>query len=147
MLLRKYIALLVLSAASGLSWAGEPALDCADGAKTQLDLNVCAGGSLKQADTQLNSVYRAVLAKHRDDAIFLNNLQATQRAWVAWRDAEMKAFYPDRPEGYYGSVFPMCWSGKLAELTRERTKQLQQWLNGVPEGEVCAGSLPRAERK
>ena len=113
---------------------------------TQTDMNICSGSDFKEADVQLNAVYQAVLSKHRADKAFIQNLQAAQRAWLAWRDAEMKAIFPDREPGYYGSVLPMCWSGQLEQLTRERTKQLQVWLDGLPEGEVCGGAFPRAER-
>ena len=126
--------------------AAGPSPGCGDTATTQTDMNICVGSRFKQADVQLKAVYRAVLKKHHSDFEFTRNLQAAQRAWLAWRDAEMKAIYPDREPGYYGSVLPMCWSGQLAELTRDRTKQLQKWLDGVAEGEVCGGSFPSAER-
>jgi hypothetical protein len=35
----------------------------------------------------------------------------------------------------------MCYSAYKEELTRQRIKTLQQWLEGVEEGDVCAGSL------
>ena len=40
----------------------------------------------------------------------------------------------------------MCWSGQLAELMRDWTKQLQKWLDGIVEREVCGDSFPSAQR-
>ena len=59
-----------------------------------------------------------------------------------WRDAEMRDIFPDREPGYYGSVLPMCWSGRLEQLTRERTKQLQVWLDGVPKAKCVEDRFP-----
>lgn len=61
---------------------------------------------------------------------------------MVFRDAELKAVFPD-PESMeaYGSVFLMCNAMWLEELTRARAKQLRVWLDGVEEGDVCAGSV------
>ncbi|WP_374562107.1 lysozyme inhibitor LprI family protein [Ideonella sp.] len=124
------------------AWSTEATPSCEDKATTQGDLNACAGGDMRRADERLNAVYQAVLKKHQADTSFVRKLQAAQRAWLAWRDAEMEALYPGRADpAAYGSVLPMCWSTKIATLTKARAAQLQQWLDGVPEGEVCAGSL------
>jgi uncharacterized protein YecT (DUF1311 family) len=63
------------------------------------------------------------------------------RLWIQFRDAEMKMKYPEREDGYYGSVYPMCWSMYLTQLTTERITTLKQWLDGTEEGDVCAGSV------
>ena len=116
---------------------------CYEKAQTQLGLNRCAGLEYRVADDELNQTYQAVLVKHADDETFLARLRDAQRAWIAFRDAEMEALFPHQDEpGYYGSVFPMCWAQQLASLTRERTAKLRRWLEGVQEGNVCSGSLP-----
>ena len=40
----------------------------------------------------------------------------------------------------YGSVYPVCAEEILADLTEARTAQLRFWLEGVEEGDACAGS-------
>ena len=49
----------------------------------------------------------------------------------------MKAKYPDREEGYYGSIHPMCWFGYMKELTDERIANLKVWLEKKSEGDAC----------
>lgn len=121
----------------------EEKIDCSAGGSTQMEMNICAGRLLQSADLELNSVYSAVLKQHASDESFVKKLKIAQRAWVAWRDAELDALYPnENPPTEYGSVFPMCRNSKLEQLTRERTKQLKQWLDGTKEGDVCAGSIP-----
>ena len=113
---------------------------CAN-AQTQLEINQAAGAAHAQADKQLNEVYQRILKEYAADPVFIANLREAQRAWVKFRDAEMKAKYPDREAGYYGSVHPTCWASYLAELTSQRTKDLRVWLTGIEEGDACIGSV------
>lgn len=114
--------------------------DCFDKAVTQADLNDCAGGQFAEADAELNRVYKAVLEKHKKDALFVEKLRAAQRAWLAYRDAEIEAKYPHSKEAstYYGSSFSMCDSLHKTQLTQERIKKLREWLDDS-EGDICAG--------
>jgi len=99
------------------------------------------------ADKELNQVYQKILNDYKADKKFIANMKTAQRAWMAFRDAELKALYPAQDGRLeYGSAFPMCWNIALIELTRERTKQLKKWTEGIPEGDVCAGSVKRADR-
>lgn len=111
-------------------------------AQTQADINDQACGAYKQADAKLNSVYKQILAKYKADAAFLASLRAAQRAWIAFRDAHLDAVYPEKDkQTAYGSIYPVCACGVLADLTEARTQQLQVWLKGVEEGDVCSGSV------
>jgi len=56
-------------------------------AQTQAAMNAQPRADFKQADTELNKTYQAVLAKLRD-AETKQELRETQRAWIASRDAE-----------------------------------------------------------
>ena len=110
-------------------------------ATAQSDLNECAGRSSHSADAELNDVYQEILRRYASDHVFVAALSEAQRAWVTFRDSEMAAAFPETDKGAYGSVFPMCSSGLAEELTRARTKRLRVWLDGVEEGDVCAGSI------
>ena len=109
--------------------------------QSQSDLNENARQKYLAADKELNAVYQKILQDYKGDAAFIKNLKQSQKIWIQFRDAEMKMKYPDREPGYYGSVQPMCWSIYLAGLTEERVKTLKVWLNGIEEGDVCAGSV------
>jgi uncharacterized protein YecT (DUF1311 family) len=132
-------ACLLLPLAAG---AQKPEADCFDKAVTQLDLNDCAGKQYQEADAELNRVYKAILEKYKEDKLFVEKLRAAQRAWLAYRDAEIEAKYPHAGEAhYYGSIFPMCDSLYQAQLTQERIKKLREWLDGGEEGDACGGSV------
>ncbi len=109
--------------------------------QSQAELNEAEHKKYLKADKELNAVFQKILKEYKSDTVFIKNLKASQKIWIQFRNAEMKARYPDRGPGYYGSVQPMCWSIALTELTNERSKALNIWLNGIEEGDVCAGSV------
>jgi uncharacterized protein YecT (DUF1311 family) len=108
-------------------------------AQTQADMNQDACGEFKKSDAQLNQAYKKILAARASDKVFVQKFKSAQRAWIAFRDAELKALYPSDQPGFYGSSLPMCQCAVLARLTDDRARQLQGWLTGH-EGDVCAGS-------
>ena len=111
-------------------------------AQSQTQLNTTACDAVKQADAELNAVYTAILKKNAADRTFIDKLKVAQRAWVAFRDAEMGARYPEEDKSAYGSAFNLCWCNALADLTKRRTADLKLWRDGIPEGDVCVGSYP-----
>jgi uncharacterized protein YecT (DUF1311 family) len=118
---------------------------CAE-ASTQSEINACAHEDFRKEDDELNRVYREILKKYKDDPVFIKRFRAAQQAWLKFRDAQFEARFPhilnSRGQYNYGSVFPMCDNNYKAELTHSRIEELRLWLDGVEEGDVCAGSLP-----
>jgi len=98
----------------------------------------------KKADKQLNVVYRSLLKRYAGDTNFLNNLKASQRIWIQFRDAEMQLKYPDQ---HRSSDIQMCWLFYQTELIEARTKALRIWLDGEEEGDICSGSVPNKQIK
>jgi uncharacterized protein YecT (DUF1311 family) len=100
--------------------------------QTQLDMNFCAGDRFGQADAQLNRAYRDVVREAQEadrgdadlDTSHPNNeeaLRASQRAWVAFRDAQCQY---ESFEARGGSMQPMLYENCRARMTRERIQQL-----------------------
>jgi len=122
------------AALAALLLAALPAL-----AQTQADLNDQACAAYKQADARLNAVYKQVLGKYKADASFIASLRAAQHAWLFRLDVGTECLYPATDkQSAYGSIYPTCACGVLADLTQARTAQLQVWLNGVEEGDSCS---------
>ena len=123
------LATALLLAQSGTA---DAALDCAN-ATTQPDMTDCAGRDWQQADGELNAQWNQTAAHMRQrDAMYDHShderpgyhaqLLSGQRAWLAFRDAHCAA------EGYLargGTLEPMLVAQCKAELTRQRTRQLQ----------------------
>lgn len=94
-------------------------------------MTICAGLDYDKADKELNRIWPAIKAAAQEsDAAtgdgkteFLDALMASQRAWIAYRDAQCawQGF-----EAHGGSMEPMLVNGCLAALTEQRIKDLQQ---------------------
>jgi len=98
----------------------------------------------KTTDKQLNMVYNKILLESKSDTLFVKRLKEAQRAWIKFRDAQIEARFPtvkkDDQDKEYGSIYPVCACLELTELTKQRINQLEAWLNGTVEGNVCGGS-------
>lgn len=114
--------------------------------QTQGEMNDEASNSYKQADKELNDIYKTILSEYKSDTIFIKNLKASQRIWISFRDAELKVKYPENESGNYGSVYPMCVSVYMEKITQERIKTLKEWIDGIEEGDVCIGSIKMKEK-
>lgn len=93
----------------------------------------CTSDSYKQADADLNRVYKQVVDRIKNDSSRLNAFKASQRQWLKFRDLEVESFTKSS-EG--GSIHAVCVCSVLARLERERTAQLEQYLGGE-EGDGC----------
>lgn len=97
---------------------------------------------LKSSDEELNRVYNAVSNKHKGDQAFLKKFKSAQKAWLMFRDAHRESIFPAEDKALtYGSSYTDCACGVLLELTEQRVVQLSRWIEGVPEGDVCTGSI------
>jgi uncharacterized protein YecT (DUF1311 family) len=97
---------------------------CLD-ARTQTDMNVCAGRAFQKQDSLLNQVYPRVIARLGTDTARVRLLREAQRLWVRFRDAEC-GFVGAEVQG--GSMQPMMERYCLASATQQRVEQLRQAL-------------------
>jgi uncharacterized protein YecT (DUF1311 family) len=105
-------------------------VDC-NNAQTQADMNQCAAEDYRKADAAMNAQWAetraAMLAWDKatppsGDNGAAKRLLASQRSWLAYRDAACDV------EGYSaegGSMQPLLISSCLAELTKRRTEELR----------------------
>ena len=92
-------------------------------------MNHCADQDAKAADAELNRVYQDLISKTKGDANATKKLRDAQRAWIAFRDAQLDALYPAQDkQREYGTIYPMCYAIVLTAMTKERTVQLRRML-------------------
>ncbi|MGA2961742.1 MAG: lysozyme inhibitor LprI family protein [Candidatus Korobacteraceae bacterium] len=115
-----FLALSISLCSSGQTTNKPAKHSCWDTAMSQSELNECAGKDFREADAELNRVYSTLLVKLRHDPAATQSLKESERTWVAFRDAQMKALHL-HPE-HEGTVSPMCRSSQAARLTTERIK-------------------------
>lgn len=96
----------------------------------------------QKADAELNKVWKQIMKCYKSDKVFIGKLKTAQRAWLKYRDAHIESVFPEKDKQYaYGSIYKICYDNLLEELTNERIKYLKKWVNGIPEGDGCAGSV------
>ncbi len=125
------LIVLVLAGVAAAQGKGNPdqTLPCWNKAQAQPEMNDCANKEFEAADKEMNEVYAKLVAGMKDDPDSLASFKKAQRAWVAFRDAEVAALYPGGPDA--GSATPMCGSLEMAHLTRQRTAELKRILKGL----------------
>ncbi|WP_022822498.1 lysozyme inhibitor LprI family protein [Hymenobacter norwichensis] len=116
-------------------------------AQSKPQQNVTTCQKWTQADKKLNVLYRQILTLYASNPVFLKAFKASQVAWLKFRDAQEEALYPTQPgqskQVTYGSVYTSCNCAVLTDLTTARNRQLQLWVDGIEEGDVCSGSVRR----
>ena len=109
--------------------------DCKE-PQTQADMNACAALDYEAADKELNAVWKEAraAAKKIDEEQWDDSLRgaekaliAGQRGWIAYRDGQCE-LYGFEARG--GSMEPMLVSGCMATMTRARTKELREFIDG-----------------
>lgn len=132
-------AALAITVAAPQTFAQDaPSPDCAN-AMTQTDMNLCAARAADAADATLNTLYQKIRARLKGDDPTIALLTATQRAWIAFRDAECD-FASSSVAG--GSVHPMIRAGCIETLTLARSEDFRQYL-ACEEGDLSCPLPPR----
>jgi uncharacterized protein YecT (DUF1311 family) len=120
---------LLVSSAAG---AGDtlPNIDCSK-ATANAELNACAERQVNKADAKLNDAYQKALAyiaktdgdKPYDAKSWADALRTSQRAWIAYRDADCNGLIPMSWGGGTGAMGAVL--GCMQTKTEARTKELE----------------------
>lgn len=123
-------------AASGLtvmpSTAQEEEVNC-ENPTTQFEMTECAGRGFEAADAELNKIYpEAQKAMRALDEPFSAEMRGAekalrdgQRGWIAYRDGHCETVGFNM---HGGTAEPMVVAGCKEQLTRARTKELQELI-------------------
>jgi uncharacterized protein YecT (DUF1311 family) len=114
------IALFCAPVTSIAEFVPPPGVDCSNTDATEYDYN-CPPLWAERADKKLNEVYRKLLAALTKEEA--QKLRASQRAWIAFRDADVALVVAHSGEG--GSLGRSIAAMRSFELTRERVKDLE----------------------
>ncbi|ODP35561.1 hypothetical protein A9762_00690 [Pandoraea sp. ISTKB] len=96
----------------------------------QATMNKCAMDAYKASDKKLNDAFQALNKKLSPEGKAA--LQKSQRAWIAWRDAQC-TFETMGSDG--GSIHPLVITTCFDELTKAQTKRLDR-MNNCEEGDL-----------
>ena len=95
---------------------------------TQAEANACARLKYKQAEAEMNRVYKRLITElsgYGDDGRLQEKLRRAQSLWLRYRDANC-----DSEALIYqgGSIRPAVYNSCLASMTEERTKRMKTIL-------------------
>src|SRR5262245_57414719 len=125
----RILALTILALAASPAAAQD--VDCSN-ANTTVEMNFCADKDYAAADKALNAAYQDALAKIAkvggkkpyDSKSWEEALRTSQRAWIAFRDAECKGLTPMRWSG--GTITTLAVLGCMTSLTQARAEMLKE---------------------
>jgi uncharacterized protein YecT (DUF1311 family) len=84
----EWVKTLVRVDASAPASIVRPAEDCDAPNRSRAELNDCYGNAYKASDAELNSIYKQIEGRLKDDQVTTKLLVTAERAWVSFRDAE-----------------------------------------------------------
>jgi uncharacterized protein YecT (DUF1311 family) len=100
-------------------------------AGTQQEMTACAYDAFKKSDRKLNETWQALLWKERGDSNYIEKLREAQKAWMAFRDAEVAARFACEQQDMqrcWGSMYGTSLNYFKKKLTDERQARLQEML-------------------
>ena len=129
--MKRFFAIVILPFVIGSHAGQAQTIDCAKASST-VEMNFCADKDFQAADKSLNEAYAAALAsiktrdleKPYDAKSFETAMRASQRAWLAYRDADCKDLVPQEWSGGSGTTSAVL--GCMTEKTMQRTKDLKE---------------------
>lgn len=125
------LALLIFIALIVAASRADDGIKCDPGGN-QNEINSCAVEEYIKADAELNRIFKAVINKEKSDKLFISKLRIAQKAWIAFRDADLNAQFACINEDIrlcWGSMYVMLLHTRKTELTRERIKYFRQILD------------------
>lgn len=126
------VCLAVIASAAAVR-AQENNIDC-ESANTTVEMNFCADKDFAAADKSLNTAYRSAIAEVKGRNLdppysakqFEDALRASQRAWIAFRDADCKDLVPQEWSGGTGTTSAVL--SCMTEKTKQRIKDIERLL-------------------
>ncbi len=94
---------------------------------------------LDEIDLQMLNMIKQIKNEYKHDQKFLAAFNDAQLYWTQYRNRQVKAIFPLTPNKYEYNVGE-CKCEVYRDLTKLRVKELQKWLDGVPENTTCKGS-------
>jgi len=127
-------ALTLVLLSSSATRAQDEKIDCTSQSLNMMQLDQCAGRVFKAAEAKLDALYLLLMKKYdaRNGAL----LEAAQRSWRTWRDAECE-YETNGTAG--GSINSMMQTKCRTEKTEARLKELDAQLH-CEEGDLSCNA-------
>jgi len=101
-----------------------------------------ASSAYSKSEDVINNLYKqAVNTPHPDEPSFSVKFREAQQSWVLFHNLDAEAFATLAPVQDHNIVR----YSRLHALDELRIKSLNEWVKGIPEGDVCTGSRKVAD--
>lgn len=127
--MRKVLLLLALLATTALQ------------AQTWQEEMKAAQNNLKAASSQMAGLISYIDSAYSHNTALLILLKSSQNAWEKYSEAQIKMRYPSYNAQNYNRHIALCVSNYMTQLINSRIALLQEWKEGIEEGDLCAGSV------
>lgn len=105
-------------------------------------MNQSAAVAANRAEDEMVQTIRGIEKARASETSLLLALRQSQQAWLAFRDAELAALFPEEDKQLaYGSMYNLCRANQRQRLAEERTRELRLWLDGDPGASGCSGAV------
>ena len=112
---------------------------------SQMGMNACAALKAKESEAEVDATLREIERRRAGEPQLLSALRHAQEEWSRFRDAELKALFPESAKQVaYGSMYGMCYQQQRLRLALSRRAQLRLWLDGDPDARGCSGAVSEA---
>jgi hypothetical protein len=117
------------------------------GKGSQSEMNEEEGSNYKRAWKRMNIILdsinilynqKDVFSEEKQKISFFKSLEFSQKNWLAYYESLVELKYPKDELG--GSATVMCETDYRTTLINQRIRDLNLWLMGTPQGEVCRGT-------
>ncbi len=117
------------------------------GEGSQAEMNEEEGSNYKRAWNRMNIILdsihilynqKDVFSEEKQKISFFKSLEFSQKNWLAYYESLVELKYPKDELG--GSANLMCETKYRTTLINQRIRDLNLWLMGTPQGEVCGGT-------
>jgi uncharacterized protein YecT (DUF1311 family) len=117
------------------------------GEGSQAEMNEEEGSNYKRAWNRMNIILdsihilynqKDVFSEEKQNISFFKSLEFSQKNWLAYYESLVELKYPKDELG--GSANLMCETDYRTTLINQRIRDLNLWLMGTPQGEVCSGT-------
>jgi uncharacterized protein YecT (DUF1311 family) len=120
------LGVLLLVAVSGGNLRGQKPNDPCVNGETTYEMKQCAAKQYRQADDELNKVYRQLMSK-LDDEGHKTALKTAQQAWLKYRDTNCDfESYLNRGGSIYSVVVTSCMTSMTTARTKEMKEEIKQ---------------------
>jgi uncharacterized protein YecT (DUF1311 family) len=109
-------------------------------AKFQMNAGADACNQYEQADKKMEATYNGIVSnkKYAQDMDFLVAFRDAHVQWIGYRNLQSRVIFPRPGKGKeFGSLFSRCECSLLRDLTNRHIEDMEMWIKGVIEGDVC----------